>query len=188
MSLVRACLVGLANALPRLDCCNALRLLLLRAAGMSIGPGCIIWGPIVVTPYAGLTRVSLGARSFVNVEARFGCPEARVSIGDDVQIGPRVSFETVNHGLIYRAGQGRGAECRPIVVENGAWLASGVIVLPGVTIGEGAVVMAGAVVNRDVPPYTLVGGVPARVIRILERPGTSDASAATDPAALRGPD
>ena len=155
----------LANALPRLPPVNGTRVFLLRLAGMRIAEHTVIWGPITVTPYKGLTNISIGANAFVNVDARFGCPEAQILIGDDVQIGPRVAFETVNHGLRYFPGKGRGATSRPIQVGNGAWLGSGVTVLSGVTSGEGAVIAAGAVVTRDVPPYTLVGGVPARIIR-----------------------
>jgi acetyltransferase-like isoleucine patch superfamily enzyme len=55
----------------------------------------------------------------------------------------------------------------PITIEDGVWIASRVTLLPGVTVGTGAVVAAGAVVRRDVPPHTLVGGVPSRVLRDL---------------------
>jgi maltose O-acetyltransferase len=57
----------------------------------------------------------------------------------------------------------------PVVIEDFAWLGSRAMVLPGVTVGKGAVVAAGAVVTRDVPPYAIVGGVPARVIGERER-------------------
>ena len=63
-----------------------------------------------------------------------------------------------------------GRAC-PVVIEDDVWLAARVVVLKGVTIGRGAVVAAGAVVTKDVPPYTLVGGVPAKFIRALEPKG-----------------
>ncbi len=56
----------------------------------------------------------------------------------------------------------------PITIGNGVWIASRVTILPGITIGDGAVVAAGAVVTRDVAPNTLVGGVPAKVVRDLD--------------------
>ena len=57
---------------------------------------------------------------------------------------------------------------KPVRIGDGAWLASRAVVLPGVTVGEGAIVAAGAVVTRSVEPHTLVGGVPARLIRHLD--------------------
>ena len=61
-----------------------------------------------------------------------------------------------------------------IVLEPDVWLATGVTVTAGVRIGRGTVVAAGSVVTRDLPPFVLAGGVPARVIRSLAQPGTSD--------------
>ena len=58
---------------------------------------------------------------------------------------------------------------RPVDIGEDTWLGAGVIVLGGVTIGDGAIVAAGAVVNKDVPPFTIVGGVPAKFIRKLDR-------------------
>ncbi len=56
----------------------------------------------------------------------------------------------------------------PVIIEDGAWITIGAIILPGVTVGKGSIVAAGAVVTEDVPPYTIVGGNPARVIKKLE--------------------
>lgn len=163
----RALLLSVANVLPRIGIFNRLTLACLRMASMRIGSRTVVWTPLIVTPYGGLRNISLGTRTFINAEVRFGCPDATVSIGDDCQIGPRVSFETVNHGIGYTPGKGRGAKSSPIKLSDGVWIGSGAIVLPGVSIGEGAVVMAGAVVNRDVAPYTIVGGVPAKVVKSL---------------------
>jgi maltose O-acetyltransferase len=92
---------------------------------------------------------------------------ATITIQDHVVIGHEVMFVTSTHaygGPDHRAGT---LTVAPIVVEEGAWLGARCTILPGVTVGRGAVVAAGAVVNRDVPPNTLVGGVPARVLREL---------------------
>ncbi|MCO6476121.1 MAG: hypothetical protein J5I94_05830 [Phaeodactylibacter sp.] len=72
------------------------------------------------------------------------------------------------HDLNNRQEPGRSA---PIIIEDDVWLGARSIVLKGVTIGRGAVVAAGAVATRDVPPYTMVGGVPAKVIRRLSPAG-----------------
>jgi acetyltransferase-like isoleucine patch superfamily enzyme len=90
-----------------------------------------------------------------------------VTIGDDVMIGPNVSIITVGHP-IHPAERRDGVIGKPIVVERNVWIAAGAIVIGGVTIGENSVVAAGSVVTKNVPPNTLVGGNPARVIRSID--------------------
>lgn len=109
----------------------------------------------------------IGARTFIN----FGlvCLDvARVTIGDDVQIGPNVQLLTPTHPLDPDARRTKWESAQPIRVGDNAWLGGGVIVLPGVSIGADSVIGAGAVVTRDVPPGVLAVGNPARVIRSLE--------------------
>jgi hypothetical protein len=79
-------------------------------------------------------------------------------------IGPRVSLLTSGHPLD-PGRRRRQIVAAPIVIERGAWIGAGATVLQGVTVGSDAVVAAGAVVTRDVPPRTLVAGVPAQVLR-----------------------
>jgi len=90
-----------------------------------------------------------------------------VDIADQVLIGPNVNIITTGHPL---APSQRRAyiEARPIVIEKNVWIATGATIIGGVTVGENSVVAAGAVVTKDVPPNSLVAGVPARVIRSLE--------------------
>jgi maltose O-acetyltransferase len=88
-----------------------------------------------------------------------------LTIGQSVSIAPEVCLLTADHDPTSATFAGRTA---PIVIEDFAWLGTRAMVLPGVTVGTGAVVAAGAVVTKDVPPYAIVGGVPARVIG--ERP------------------
>jgi maltose O-acetyltransferase len=111
-------------------------------------------------------QITIGARSFVNFGAVI-LDAAPVSIGDDVQIGPSVHLITPTHPLDPAARRTRYESALPIDIGNGAWLASGVIVLPGVTIGADAVVGAGSVVTKDVPARHLCFGNPARVVREL---------------------
>lgn len=161
--LARVVFLGLANLVPRLPNLNGLRVALLRAAGMHIAQDAVLWGPITAVPITALHNIEIGPRTFLNTEPRFGCPDARITIGADVQIGPRVCFETINHGPASSDGP-RGAKSSPIVIEDKVWIGCGAIILPGVTIGAGANIAAGAVVTKSVPPGVTVGGVPARLI------------------------
>lgn len=96
-----------------------------------------------------------------------------VHVGDAVLLAPRVQMLAVNHLFNdpSRPVIQQGITARGIVVEDGAWIGAGAILLDGARVGEGAVVGAGAVVTGDVPPHTLAVGVPARVVRRL---GTED--------------
>ena len=93
-----------------------------------------------------------------------------IEIGDDVMIGPRVSLLTAGHPLD-PARRRRQIVAAPITVERNAWLGAGATILQGITVGSDAVVAAGAIVTRDVPPRTLVAGVPARVLREIGADG-----------------
>ncbi|MEO1987396.1 MAG: hypothetical protein ABGX47_12245 [Martelella sp.] len=162
---VRATAFGLGNCVPRFPQLNSLRIALFRIAGLSIKKDVVIWGPITAVPVGGLSNISIGAGSFLNTETRFGCPEAKINIGKKVQIGPRVCFETINHGPARENGQ-RGATSQTITVKDQVWIGCGAIILPGVTLGSGATIAAGAVVTRSVPDGATVGGVPARIIKV----------------------
>jgi maltose O-acetyltransferase len=84
-------------------------------------------------------------------------------------IGPNVQIYTAAHDLKARA-RNRGMEvAKPISIEDNVWIGGAAILLPGVSIGRNAVVGAGSVVTRDVPPNTVVAGNPARVIREIEQ-------------------
>lgn len=162
-----AIFLTLANHLPRLRISDRLRRYICAAAGMRIEGKCLIWGPLTIRPIGGARNIRIGIGSFINSNVRFGVPSEPVTIGRNVQIGPNVSFETVSHGLVYEPGRGRGDIIRPITVEDEVWIGAGAIITGGVTIGKGAVVAAGAVVVADVAPCTVVGGVPARLIKAI---------------------
>ena len=108
----------------------------------------------------------VGARVFAN----FGlvCLDvATITIGDDVQLGPHVQLLTATHPLEAQPRREKWESAQPITIADNAWLGGGVIVCPGVTIGENTVVGAGAVVTRDLPANVLAVGNPARVVRQL---------------------
>ena len=86
-----------------------------------------------------------------------------ITIEDDVLIGPKTNLITEGHPI--DPNNRKAMEVKPIVIKKNAWLGAAVTILPGVTVGENSIVAAGAVVNKDVPPNTIVAGVPAKVIR-----------------------
>lgn len=111
-------------------------------------------------------KVSLGDYSGIGINARIN---GSCTIGHHVMMGTDVVVITRNHAFgrtdIPMMEQGFEEE-RPVVIGNDVWIGDRVVILPGVTVGDGSILAAGAVVAKDVPPYAIVGGVPARVIRM----------------------
>lgn len=95
------------------------------------------------------------------------CP---VRIGHDAMLGPLVQIYTATHPLDALTRNAKREYGKPVAIGDSVWIGGGAILCPGVSIGEGAVVAAGAVVTRSVAPYTLVGGNPARLISQIPRP------------------
>ena len=91
----------------------------------------------------------------------------RITVGDNCMFALRVTVSTATHDHT-KTPMNSTMLTRPVVIGSDVWLGVGATILPGVTIGDGAVVGAHALVNRDVPPRAIVGGVPARVIRMRE--------------------
>ena len=112
-------------------------------------------------------HIHIGARTFVNF-GLFALDVAEIRIGDDVQIGPSVQLLTPTHPLEPEPRRAKWEAAKPIAIGDNAWLGGGVVVCPGVTIGQDTVVGAGAVVTGDLPPGVLAVGNPARVVRPVE--------------------
>lgn len=106
----------------------------------------------------------LGEGVFINAGCRFQ-DQGGIYIGDRALIGHNAVIATLNHNM--DPAKRANLLPAPVRIGNDVWLGSNVTVLPGVTIGDGAVVAAGAVVTKDVEPNTVVGGVPAKVIKKL---------------------
>jgi acetyltransferase-like isoleucine patch superfamily enzyme len=122
---------------------------------------------LLIPPFytAGGDEIRVGHNVFVNQNCTF-YDLGGLDIADDVMIGPNVSILTTGHPL--DPSQRRAATIgKPIVIERNVWIAAGATIIGGVTVGENSVVAAGSVVTRDVPPNTLVGGNPARIIRSI---------------------
>lgn len=110
-------------------------------------------------------NIRLGERVFLNSGCRFQ-DQGGITIGDDALIGHNAVIATLNHDL--DPAMRATTVPKPVVIGDSVWIGANATVLPGVTIGDGAVVAAGAVVTQDVPPRTIVGGVPAKRLRDIE--------------------
>jgi acetyltransferase-like isoleucine patch superfamily enzyme len=148
-----------------------LRAELLRAMGWPLGTGVSLAStPTLAVDRAPFSRLRVGDDVFVNVGAFWELVDD-VTIGDRVAIGHDVLLLTSTHHIgpsFRRAGELRRG---PVTIGDGAWLGSRSVILPGVTIGHGAIVAAGTVVRRDVEPDVIVGGDHAGISRRLDDGG-----------------
>ncbi|MEU9736690.1 sugar O-acetyltransferase [Streptomyces sp. NPDC048002] len=112
------------------------------------------------------SNITIGARTFVNFNLT-ALDVAAITIGEDCQIGPNVQLLTPTHPLEPGPRRDKLEAARPITIGNNVWLGGGVIVLPGVSIGDDSVIGAGSVVTKDVPARVVAVGSPARVVRAL---------------------
>lgn len=139
---------------------TAARRLMLRGMGCRIGPGCDL-EPHIDMGFR--PRVSIGSGCQINQRTSI----RSATIGDHVMIAPGVVLLDRQHNFdrtdIPMSEQG-ASDRRPVIVESDVWIGQNAIVMPGLTIGHGSIVAAGAVVTRDVPPYSIVAGIPARII------------------------
>jgi acetyltransferase-like isoleucine patch superfamily enzyme len=141
---------------------DAIRALFSELIGKKVDDSFSLIPPFYTT---GGPEISVGRNVFVNQNCTF-YDVGGLDIADDVLIGPNVSIITSGHPI--EPSQRRAYVIgKPIVIERNVWIAAGATIIGGVTVGENSVVAAGSVVTRDIPPNTLVGGNPARVIRSI---------------------
>lgn len=141
----------------------SLRQALLQLLGARFGSGTVIRGGGYI--YGG--KLITGIKCQINRSCYLDFTES-ITFGDNVVVGHGATFITAEHPIkdsTRRAGSVCG---RPIVVEDGAWIGANSTILPGITVGKGAIVAAGAVVTKDVPPDVIVAGVPAKVVKKLD--------------------
>lgn len=109
--------------------------------------------------------VELGDNSGLGINCRIS---GKTVIGNNVMMGPNVCIFTKNHAFdrtdIPMTAQGMSEE-KPVIIEDDVWIGANAIILPGVTISQGSIIGAGAIVTKNVPPYAIVGGNPATVIK-----------------------
>lgn len=141
---------------------DEVRALLSRLFGYKVDPTLRVFPPFY-TDFG--KNIQVGKNVFINACCHFQ-DHGGITIGDDCQIGHNVVFATLNHGL---APEDRKTTYpAPIVLGKNVWIGSNATILQGVTIGDNAIVAAGAVVTKDVAANTVVGGVPAKFIRNIE--------------------
>ncbi|NYD67461.1 sugar O-acetyltransferase [Agromyces atrinae] len=109
-------------------------------------------------------NIHIGARTFVNYNLT-ALDVARIDIGEDCQIGPNVQLLTPTHPVEPGPRRDKLEAAQPISIGNNVWLGGGVIVCPGVSIGDDSVIGAGSIVTRDIPAGVVAVGNPARVVR-----------------------
>lgn len=110
-------------------------------------------------------NITVGKNVFINSGCCFQ-DQGGIEIGDNVLIGQQVVIATLNHDLI--PSKRANMLPAPVKIGNGVWIGAHATILAGVTIGDGAVVAAGAVVTKDVPANTVVGGVPAKILKTVK--------------------
>lgn len=110
-------------------------------------------------------NISIGNHSGIGECSILGQDE-EIKIGNNVLIGPHLMIFTQNHNFSDRTKliREQGATRKPVIIEDDVWIGARVILLPGVILGRGSVVAAGAVVTKSFPPFSVIGGVPARII------------------------
>jgi acetyltransferase-like isoleucine patch superfamily enzyme len=146
---------------------SRLRMRLLRLIGVPIGDDTIICGRLLIAGSRHAQRkLRIGRNCMINEGCRFdtGSP---ITIGDRVYFGHDITVLTTTHDIGPHDQRCMGSRSEPVSVGDGTWVGTRALILPGVHIGAGCVVAAGAVVTESVPDDTMVGGVPARVLRSL---------------------
>lgn len=152
-------LYGMVDRVKRL-----IRYLYFKSILKKIGSACQFYGFLVVRhPEKLVVGNRVRFNNFIEINAK-----GDVFIGDDVHISSHVQIVSTELTTT-RNYKERVHICAPIHVQSGAWLCAGAIIAKGVTVGEGSIVAANTVVFKDVPPYTLVAGSPAKVVRVLKK-------------------
>lgn len=159
-------IMQLLFALPRYRLLNAVKASFLRLVGARVGRRVVFYPGVWIAPGRNLVLgddVDLAVGVIVTTSGG-------VEIGARTLVGYRAQILSANH--VIPEGRGRifdsGHDRQRVLIGADAWIGAAAIILPGVTVGEGAVVAAGSVVTRDVEPFTIVAGVPARLVRHRE--------------------
>lgn len=157
-------LMCIVFSLPRYRSCIWLKQFLLKPMGAKFGSGVVIYPGVWIAPGRNLVvedDVDLAKDVLITTSGG-------VRIGKRVLIGYRTQILSANHSIppVGEPFPISGDMLKEVVIENDVWVGANCVITPGVRIGEGAVVAAGSVVTKDVEPNTIVGGIPAKVIKV----------------------
>jgi maltose O-acetyltransferase len=143
-----------------------LKVKLWRMAGQDVHAGCRLFSSVRISQ---AIRLSIGEDTFIGHDTMILGGKSTVRIGARCDISSRVNIITGTHDLDPTGPRMAGkTKSLDITIGNGVWIGVGATILAGVTIGDMAMIAAGSVVSKDVPPYTIVGGVPAKIIRTFD--------------------
>jgi acetyltransferase-like isoleucine patch superfamily enzyme len=154
--------IQLSAALNTSTDVNQIRERLSEIIGTQLDESTTIFAPFY-TNFGRFTQI--GKNVFINHACSF-LDMGGITLEDHVLLGPKVNLITENHPL--NPTDRRALICKSIVIKRNAWIGAAATILPGLTIGENSVVAAGAVVSKDVPANTIVGGIPAKFIKTIE--------------------
>jgi len=164
---VYECLFAAVFFLPRFTMCNRLKSFLLRFAGARVGKRVVYYSGVWISTGQNLILGDdVDVAKGVMITTKGG-----VEIGDRVLLGYGTKIFSSNHEIppIGESYPVSGKKYARVIIEKDVWVGASAIILPGVRIGEGALVAAGAVVCNDIPPNAIVGGNPAKVIKFREQ-------------------
>lgn len=152
-------------SLPRYSVVNRIKAQFLRCMGAKVGKRVVFYPGVWIVMRPG-DKLEIGDDVDLSLDVLIGATGG-LTIGNRTLIGFRTQIHSSNHEI--PPGRGRIAEAgyddRPVAIGNDVWIGGNCMILPGVTIGDGAVVAAGSVVTKGVAPFTIVGGVPARLLK-----------------------
>lgn len=127
--------------------------------GENLGEGSYIAAPM---NGAALDYLKIGRNVYINTNC-LAMARGGITIEDDVLIAANASLISNNHDPYDR----QVLTCKPVLIQKGAWIGAGAMIMPGVSVGKYAIVAAGAIVTKDVPDYAVAGGTPAKVMKLL---------------------